>query len=306
MILGQLANVLSLLVMPLLLTGLLNRVKSLWSGRKGPPLLQPAYDVLRLLRKTPVYSTTTTPLFQIAPWVFLLTAFGSALLVPVLGSRAIASFPFDFVWFAYVWALGRVAVMLAALDTGSAFEGMGSAREATFSTLLEPVLFLVLSALCLRSGTHTLEEALRLDVANGSLLIRACAVLALLIVLQVESARMPVDDPSTHLELTMVHEVMVLDHSGPDLAAIQLGSAIKLFVGASMIATLLNPWAASGGPAASAANLALAALVAVFVGTVESLVARLKLRLVPNYIAIALGSAAVALLLGAWGAVHGP
>jgi len=205
-----------------------------------------------------------------------------------------------------VWALGRVAVMLAALDTGSAFEGMGCAREATFSTLLEPVLFLVLSALCLRSGTHTLEEALRLDVANGSLLIRACAVLALLIVLQVESARMPVDDPSTHLELTMVHEVMVLDHSGPDLAAIQLGSAIKLFVGASMIATLLNPWAASGGPAASAANLALAALVAVFVGTVESLVARLKLRLVPNYIAIALGSAAVALLLGAWGAVHGP
>jgi formate hydrogenlyase subunit 4 len=103
----------------------------------------------------------------------------------------------------------------------------------------------------------------------------------------------------------MVHEVMVLDHSGPDLAAIQLGSAIKLFVGASMIATLLNPWAASGGPAASAANLVLSTLVAVFVGTVESLVARLKLRLVPNYIAIALGSAAVALLLGAWGAVRG-
>jgi len=301
--LSQLENWVSLLVMPLLLTGLINRVKSLWSGRKGPPLLQPVYDVLRLFRKAPVYSTTTTTVFQIAPWVFLTTAFASAAVVPLLGSEPIASFPFDFTWFAYVWALGRVAIMLAALDTGSSFEGMGSAREATFSSLLEPVLFLTAAALCLQSGTHTLESALRF-AGSGALLLRICAVLALLIVLQVESARMPIDDPSTHLELTMVHEVMVLDHGGPDLAVIQLGSAIKLFVGASMIATLLNPWAGSGGPAAAAANLALSTLVAVFVGTVESLVARLKLRLVPSYIAIALGSGAVALLLGAWGAVR--
>jgi formate hydrogenlyase subunit 4 len=260
--------------------------------------------VLRLFRKAPVYSTTTTTVFQIAPWVFLTTAVTSAAVVPLLGTEPIASFPFDFTWFAYVWALGRVAIMLAALDTGSSFEGMGSAREATFSSLLEPVLFLTAAALCLQSGTHTLESALRF-AGSGSVLLRMCAVLALLIVLQVESARMPIDDPSTHLELTMVHEVMVLDHGGPDLAVIQIGSAIKLFVGASMIATLLNPWAGSSGPAAAAANLALTTLVAVFVGTVESLVARLKLRLVPSYIAIALGSGAVALLLGAWGAVRG-
>lgn len=299
------SNLLSLLILPLLLTGLINRVKSLWSGRKGPPLLQPTYDVLKLLRKSVVYSTTTTPVFRIAPWVFLATAVGSAAIVPLSGSASLASFPFDFVWFAYVWGLGRSALLLAALDTGSSFEGMGAAREATFSTLLEPVLFLVAAALCLKSGNHTLDSALR-SALDSSLLLRTCAVLALGVALQVEVARMPIDDPTTHLELTMVHEVMVLDHSGPDLAAIQIGNAIKLLVGTSMIAALLNPWAPSGGIAATAAHVALSALVAIVVGTIESLMARLKLRMVPNYIAIAIGSGGIALLLGAWGAVAIP
>jgi formate hydrogenlyase subunit 4 len=301
----QLANLFSLFWMPFFLTGLIHRVKSLWCGRKGPPLWQPAYDVLKLLRKSPVYSVTTTPIFRIAPWIFLVTTCCSAAVVPLLGADPIASFPFDFVWFAYVWALGRVAVSLAALDTGSSFEGMGTAREATFSTLSEPVLFLVAAALCSASGAHSLQAALRLEGAGGSGLLRACAVLALLIVLQVEASRMPVDDPSTHLELTMVHEVMVLDHSGADLAAIQIGSAIKLFICASLVAALVNPWAASGGARAALANLMLSALVAILVGTMESLSARLKLRLVPNYIGIALGFGAMALLLGTWGAVSG-
>jgi formate hydrogenlyase subunit 4 len=298
-------NVASLVLMPFVLAGLILRVKSLASGRKGQPLLQPAYDVLRLLRKSPVYGTVTTPVFRIAPWVFLLTALGSAAIVPVWGPQPLASFPFDFVWFAYVWGLGRVAMLLGALDTGSAFQGMGAARDATFSALVEPVIFLVAGALCLRSGTHALAEGLRF-AAGGSVLLRLCAASALLIVLQVECARMPVDDPSTHLELTMVHEVMVLDHSGPDLAAIQLASMLKLFVGASLIATLCNPWAGSGTLLAAAANLALSALVAVSIGAIESLIARLRLRLVPEYVSVALGLGAAALLLGAWGAAPGP
>jgi formate hydrogenlyase subunit 4 len=299
-------NLLALLLLPLLLSGWIQRVKALWSGRKGPPLLQPAYDVARLLRKVPVYSSTTTPVFRIGPWFLLATTLGSAALVPLSGLRSLASFPFDFVWFAYAWGLGRVALMLAALDTGSAFEGMGSAREATFSTLLEPVLFLVAAALCLKSGVHTLDGALRSDLGGSAWLLRACAALALALVLQVESARMPVDDPTTHLELTMVHEVMVLDHSGPDLAAVQIAAATKLFIGSSLIATLLNPWAASGGLWAVGAQLLLSFAVATAVGTIESLIARLKLRLVPSYIALALGSGSVALLLGAWGAVQAP
>jgi len=301
MMVARLANVAALLVMPFLLTGVINRVKSLWSGRKGPPIFQLVHDVVRLLRKSPVYSTTTTPVFRIAPHVFLITAAGSAAVSPLLGSTPIASFPFDFVWFAYVWGLGRVAVMLAALDTGSAFEGMGAAREATFSTLLEPALFLVTGALCLLSGTHTLHEALVPRLQSGAaVVVWAAAIVALLIVLQVETARMPVDDPATHLELTMVHEVMVLDHSGPELAAIQVGSAVKLLVGSSIIATLLNPWAGSSTVLAGITNLALCVVVAAFIGTVESLIARLKLRAVPQYIVAALFSGAVALLATAW------
>ena len=299
-------NLLGLLLLPLLLTGWIQRVKALWSGRKGPPLLQPLYDLLRLLRKSAVYGTTTTAVFRIGPWLSLATTFCSAALVPVCGVRSLASFPFDFVWFAYVWGLGRVALLLAALDTGSAFEGMGAAREATFSTLLEPVLFLVAAALCLKSGQHALDSALRGDLGGGAWLLRSCAVLALAIVLQVEAARMPVDDPTTHLELTMVHEVMVLDHGGPDLAAVQLAAATKLFIASSLIATLLNPWAASGGLPAAGAQLLLSFGVATVVGSIESLIARLKLRLIPSYIALALGSGGVALLLGAWGAVQAP
>jgi formate hydrogenlyase subunit 4 len=297
-----LAHALALLVMPFLFTGTINRVKSLWSGRKGPPLFQSAFDLLRLLRKSPVYSETATPLFRIAPWVYLLTAFGSAVLTPLLGSAPLVSFPFDFLWFAYVWALGRVSIMLAALDTGSAFEGMGSAREATFSTLLEPVLFLTIGTLCLSSGADTLHEALSSHSHSGdaSFIVALLAVAALMIVLQVEAARMPVDDPTTHLELTMVHEVMVLDHSGPDLAAIQYGSATKLYVAGALIATLLNPWAGHGFWLGATSNLVLSLLVAVTVGTVESLIARLKLRAVPKYIGFALSAAALALLATAW------
>jgi formate hydrogenlyase subunit 4 len=306
MAIAGIANAIALVVMPFLLMGIIVRVKSLWSGRKGAPIFQLAFDVLRLLRKTPVYSRTTTPLFRIAPWVFLITAVGSALVTPLLGFTPLVAFELDFVWFAYAWALGRVLLKLAALDTGSAFEGMGAAREATFSTLLEPAFFLVAGALCLLSKTRTFHRALAPHLDDGGdVFVWAAAVVCLLIVLQVETARMPVDDPTTHLELTMVHEVMVLDHSGADLAAVQTGSAIKLFVGSAIVATLLNPRAGSSGALTAALNLALCVLVAVFIGTVESLIARLKLRAVPQYIALALVSGAIALLATTWRAGGG-
>jgi formate hydrogenlyase subunit 4 len=300
MVMERLCAAIAGVVMPFVLSGVILRVKALWSGRKGQPLLQPWYDVLRLFRKAPVYSETVTPLFRIAPSVFLATALGGAAVVPTFGVWATVSFPFDFVWLAYLWGLGRVLMMLAALDTGSAFEGMGTAREATFSTLIEPAIFLLLGALCLSTGGHSLRDVLVLPLRSGpaSPVVAMCSAAALFIFLQVETARLPVDDPTTHLELTMVHEVMVLDHSGPDLAAIQIGSAVKLYAAASMIAALLNPFLATA--AAPVISLVLSVVVAVAVGTVESLVARFKLRAVPRYIAVALSAAAVALLATAW------
>ena len=290
------ANILALLVMPFVIVGTINRVKARWAGRRGPPIFQLAFDLLRLVRKVPVYSTVTTPVFRIGPLVVAGTAVLSAAIVPLAGGASIVSFPFDFVWFAYVWGLGRVALVLGALDTGSAFEGMGASREVTFATLLEPVLFLVAGALCLHAGVRSLSAALVPQLDGPSAIVMwVAAIAAILIVVQVEAARMPIDDPTTHLELTMVHEVMILDHSGPELAFLQLGSAVKLYVGISLAALLMNPLAGDGAMAALV-HVGLCSAIAIAIGLSESLVARLKLRVVPQYIVVALVAGGIALL----------
>lgn len=296
--LAALVHVAALLVMPVLVVGVINRTKSLWAGRRGQPMLQLAYDVRRLLKKRPVYSDVTTPIFRLTPYVVLVTAFVSGLLVPVLGQPAPLGFRLDFVVFAYVWGLGRLALMLGALDTGSAFEGMGASREATFSAVLEPSFILVAGAACLLTGERSFASVLALRPTDGVLaVVWLASLIALFIVVQVESARMPVDDPTTHLELTMVHEVMVLDHSGPDLAALQAGAAVKLTVGLSLIAALLDPLVGSASFAVVAAgNLVVTLLLAVALGTVESVMARFKLRSVPQYIVVAIVAGGIALL----------
>lgn len=298
-------QVLVVLALPTYVIGAINRTKALWSGRRGQPLAQLAFDVVRLVRKRPVYSAVTTPIFRLTPWLGLVVAVASGLLVPVLGRTAPLAFPFDFVVFAYVWGLGRVALMLGALDTGSSFEGMGASREAFFAALLEPAFFLVAGASCLLTHERSFGAILALRPTDPVLAVTwTMAVLTMLVVVQVESSRMPVDDPTTHLELTMVHEVMILDHSGPDLAALQAAAAIKLTVGLSLVAALLNPVVGHAGPFVTAAvNVALTLFLAVVVGTVESLVARLKMRAVPRYIAAAIVAAGIALLTTTFGGV---
>ncbi len=291
------ANLIALLVMPIVLTGTITRVKARWAGRRGPPIFQLAFDLLRLARKSSVYSSVTTPVFRLGPLIVAITAVASACVAPLAGRGALVSFSFDFVWFAYVWAFGRVALILGALDTGSSFEGMGASREATFATLLEPVLFLVAGALCLHSGQRSLSGLLVPMLDSGPAIVMwVASLVALLVVVQVEAARMPVDDPTTHLELTMVHEVMILDHSGPELALLQFGAAVKLFVGISVVATLANPWTHAGTLAAIAIHFALCLGIAAVLGLVESLIARLKLRVVPQYIVIGLAASGIALL----------
>jgi formate hydrogenlyase subunit 4 len=295
------AHLAALLLLPFPVIGLVNRTKALWAGRKGPRLLQSASDLRRLLRKRPVYSAMTTLVFRAGPLVLLATTLVSGLVAPLLGGVAPVSFPYDFVLFAYLWGLGRFALVAAALDTGSAFEGMGASREATYSALLEPALFLALGTMAAATGRTTFADLLQLGFSSPAQAVISLAVLVtLLVAMLVEGARVPVDDPTTHLELTMIHEVMILDHSGPDLAAVQYAAAMKLSVCAGLVATLLNPIRGAGGLAAAAVNLALTAAVAVGVGFVESLMARLKLRIVPQFVLVGAASAFVALLTTAW------
>ena len=293
------AQLLALLVLPIVMLGLINRVKSLWAGRRGPRIMQPLADLRRLLRKQPVYSKVTTELFRLGPVVALATGLVAGMLTPMLGPLSPLAFAHDFIAFAYVLGLDRVFLMLAALDTGSAFEGMGAAREATYGALIEPALLLALGALVLATGDPTFAGLLSWsDLGPFALGVKTLCFVVLLILLQVEAARVPVDDPNTHLELTMIHEVMILDHSGPDLAILQYAAGLKLTICAALIAGLLNPvsWATQPWLAA-AVSLGLVLAVAVLVGCVESLIARIRMKAIPRYTAIAMVSGVLALIL---------
>ncbi len=279
--------------------GVVTRTKSWWAGRRGAPVLQGLFDLVKLLRKRAVYSTTTTVLFRAAPWAILGATVAAAAVVPLAGP-ALAAFPGDLVFFAYAWGLARAAAMLAALDTGSPFEGMAASREATFSALLEPALFLLVGAAGLLGGAYTLGALVQMrphDATGG--IVWGLSVVTIAVLVQVEAARMPVDDPTTHLELTMIHEGMTLDHSGPDLAALQYAAGLKLATGLALLAGLFVPQGLSAwgqGVTTLAGVLALA----VGLGTAESLTARLRMRAVPAYILVALCAAGAAVLASAW------
>lgn len=277
------------LTAPFWLVGLINRTKSRWVGRRGPGLWQSWHDLRRLLRKQPVVSHTATPLFRLGAWGVWVAALAVMLCVPLLGRFAPLSFAHDFVVVAYTLGLARMLLMLSAMDVGSPFEGMGTAREAMFGAFAEPALFLLLGTLAVATGHTSFADLLGglKDTAHHSWMLLPLT-LALLILLQTEASRVPVDDPQTHLELTMVHEVMILDHSGPDLAAMQHAAALKLTLYAGLIASLLNPFDPWQAPAAAAlTSVALMAAVAVVVGCFESLMARLPLRWVPRYVWLA-------------------
>lgn len=292
-----------LLLMPFLLIGVINRTKSWWAGRKGPGLLQSYWDMRRLLHKQPVYSSTSTAVFRYGAALVAISAIVAGLIAPVLGGVSALQFKYDFVVFAYTLGLGRMAMMVSAMDVGSAFEGMGTAREASFSAFVEPALFLLIGSASIATGQTSfagLIGAWQHSPQFGLLVLPA--LLTLFILLQTEAARVPVDDPTTHLELTMIHEVMLLDHSGPDLAAMQYGAALKLTTYAGLIAALLNPFDPISNLALSAASSAVLMLaVAVAVGCVESLIARLRMRWVPRYLLLAGGAALTCLAMVALG-----
>jgi formate hydrogenlyase subunit 4 len=276
-----------LLAMPPLLLGVINKTKAWFAGRLGPPLLQSYRDVWKLLRKGTVYSRTTTWLFRAGPIVSLAAVLCAGLVLPLAANSSPLGFPGDVVAFAYLLGLGRFFTMAAALDTGSSFEGMGASREAAFSALSEPALFLSVAILCVPARSATFSDAfgkLPWTTWGFEHPTFLAAALSLFAVLLAENSRIPVDDPNTHLELTMIHEVMVLDHGGPDLGLIHYGSAVKLFVIGALLSHVLLPIPADGGWRGVAllcgGEIGLAGLI----GVVESIMARLRLSRVPQFL----------------------
>jgi formate hydrogenlyase subunit 4 len=272
-----------LLASPLLL-GVIQRTKARMAGRRGAPLLQPYYDLAKLFRKEVVLSRTTTWVFVAGPAAAVVTAALASLLVPFGERVAPLSFAGDLILFAYLFGLGRFFTIAAALDTGSSFEGMGGAREATFSALAEPALLLALLVLVSLRGSVSLSGLVGEDTHllwASAVAPVALACLSLFVVLLAENSRIPFDDPATHLELTMVHEVMVLDHSGPLLGAVLWGAAQKLFVQSALLVRIVVPLPDGPAPLRWASFLAAVLALGVVIGLVESSMARLRLRQIP-------------------------
>ncbi|MFI5279510.1 MAG: respiratory chain complex I subunit 1 family protein [Gemmatimonadales bacterium] len=291
------------LVLAPALPGLATRTKSWLTGRRGPPILQLYFEIAKLLRKKTVYSATTTWVFRLAPVVGLAGGLLAASLLPLDGRASLAGFAGDFVLFAGLLALGRFFLILAALDTGSSFEGMGASREAMVGAFAEVGLFLVFAALVLATGRLSLSDMLGAPLAaawSASLPPLVMVGVGLFVLLLAEAGRVPVDDPATHLELTMIHEVAVLDQSGPDFALVLYGAALKFALLAVLVASVLAPRAALEPTASLIALPAGLLVIAAFVGVVEGVMARLRLNRVPQLLvaASALAAFATILLLG--------
>jgi len=291
-----------LILFPPLLLGVINKTKAWFAGRTGAPFFQPYFDLARLFRKYFLISKTTTWVFQAGPVVTLVAVFLAGLLIPLGNFGAPVAFAGDMILFAYLFGLARFFTTSAALDTGSALEGMGAAREVTFAVLSEPALFFAFIVLAKLSGSLTLTTMLQNASTGGatsSVPSLVLIALGLFVVLLAETCRLPVDDPNTHLELTMIHEVMVLDHSGPLLGMAQYAAAMKLFIFGSILLQVILPFHTGmdwvDWPLFVLEILALA----VIVGILESMMARLQIRRVPYLLVAALllcGSSFILLL----------
>ncbi len=294
---GLLALALVLAGAPLL-PAIAARTVAVLTGRRGAPLLQPYRDLARLAGKGAVYSPTTTWIFRVAPLAWSGSALAAACLLPLDGHAAPVRFAGDLVLFAGLLAVGRFALTLGALDTGSSFEGMGASRELMIGAFAEPVLFVALATLALATGGLSLSDLFGAPVAAAWARVGASlamVALSLFLLLLAEAARGPIDDPTTHLELTMIHEVMILDHGGPDLALLLYGGALRFALFAALVVRLLWPVHGAPGPVALGSLLVGLPLVAIGVGLLESSVARLRMTRIPQYLV----SAGVLAALGA-------
>jgi formate hydrogenlyase subunit 4 len=275
-------RLLAWLLLAPLLPGVINKVKAWVAGRQGPPVLQLYYDLARLWRKGVVMSTLASPGFIIAPAVAWTAVVTAALLLPLAGAGTAFSFDGDVLLLVYLLALARFCTAWGAMETGSAFEGMGAAREVSFAVLSEIGIITAILTLVVQSGSVALSSMFEPLSGPGATLL----AVGLFIILLAENCRVPFDDPNTHLELTMIHEVMVLDHSGPPLAMILHGAAVKLMLFAVFLTQAVLPLSELPLLASVAALCMGVLLITVAVGLVESLTARLAFRRVPLLLTI--------------------
>jgi formate hydrogenlyase subunit 4 len=277
--------------------GVILRTKSITAGRKGPGLFQPVKDVIRLFRKGTIYSETTSIIFRIGPVIYFASIIMACLVIPVGNDKGVISFDGDFIFFAYILALGKFFSIISAMDTGSSFEGMGASREALFSMFAEPAFFILIGSFALFTGNTSFYEIFS-KLHLGSSITYTLGVLAafvLIMIAMIENSRMPVDDPKTHLELTMIHEVMILDNSGFDLGLILSAGYLKF----AMYGAIIADFFLGSLPVAWVIPLFIGIQIffAIIVGLIESFMARFRMNHNPQFI-LALSSVSFLIFLG--------
>ncbi len=291
-------NLIILLIVPFLMMGLIKKTKAFWAGKKGPSIIQPLHDFVRLIKKDFVISKTTSVVFKLAPVFAISTVLFAALFVPLASGKAIINIPVGLVVFSYILGLGKFMSLISAMDTGSSFEGMGASREACFTSIVEPAFFLLIASVMALTGNYTFDSLSKIisNAGGYGILITVFAVLVLFIMMLIEGSRVPVDDPATHLELTMIHEVMILDNSGSDLAIYSWANGIKMLLITSLIACMVIP---HNLPTLLhvLCYLVVAGIVSVAIGTIESGMARIRMSHVFEFIFVMSSLALVVLSL---------
>ena len=296
-LLVQLMQMLLVLAAAPLLTGFVRKVKARLLRRRGPPIVQPYRDILRLLKKEVVVAENASWIFRVAPYVIFATTWVAAALVPTFATGLLFSWSADLIAIIALLASARFFLALAGMDVGTAFGGIGSSREVMIASLAEPAMLLIVFTMALVARSTQLSAVADLLSASGVGLrvSLGMALLGLIIVAIAENGRIPVDNPATHLELTMVHEAMVLEYSGRHLAMIELAAAVKLLLYVSLVGCIFLPWSLAGPDSSTASHLAgfglylgklaaLGFLLAVF----ETAIAKMRVFRLPDFVGGAL------------------
>lgn len=292
-------SLIAILVLAPLFAGLVNKQKAVFTARTGAPLVQPYHELKRLLRKETISAASSSFISDISPVINLVAVVVAAAMLPIGFTKPLISFEGDIILFAYILGLARFFQILAAMDIGSSFEGMGAAREATFAVFAEPIFFFTVGSIAFAgnlTSIYDIYHSIRLDNVNYIVFIVVCSI-SVLILAVTECSRMPVDDPNTHLELTMIHEVMILDNSGVDLFLYQYSSYVKLFIYAMLEASLFNPLAVHNYYVAIMIFLIVVMALATALAVVETVTSRFKLKNVPHYLLFATAIGVLNLLI---------
>lgn len=269
--------------------GLINKLKARMTGRLGPSVFQVYYDLRKLMRKETIYAEPSSLISRVAPVICFTATLFAGLIIPVGFIKPVISFNGDMILFAYLLGLGRFFQILGAMDIGSSFEGMGAARESTFAVFAEPIYFFALGSLAFIFGKTSMYEIFRSISLNDPsfLVFIIISTLSVFFLMITETSRMPVDDPNTHLELTMIHEVMILDNSGIDLFLFQYSVHLKMIIYAAFIANLFNPFTGQNLPAGLAIYTIAMLLVLLAIVWIETMMARFRMKAIPQYLLFA-------------------